>query len=330
MNEANPVPPVAGFKDRSTGLLVFCILLIILGAMVALAIPFMLLGQFVAATQMPNAQPTPMQFIWPAILMYLGLAVGFIWLGIGAIKCRRWARALALILGWMWLICGIVGVISVTAIMPSVFAHPPPGQPPMPPAVITVVTLIMVAVCSVFYIVLPGALVFFFRSPHVKATCEARDPVPRWTDACPLPVLAISLLLGFGVAFMPLLILFYHSIVPCFGVYVSGLPGAAVVLVSALVFAWAARATYKLQLAGWWTALLVYTLWIVSATITMARLGLLPMYEIMGFPKEQLDLLKQMDFLNHPLIWILMLVTWLPFLGFIVYTKKYFRQGREG
>jgi len=85
-----------------------------------------------------------------------------------------------------------------------------------------------------------------------------------------------------------------------------------------------------LQLAGWWTALLVYTLWIVSATITMARLGLLPMYEIMGFPKEHLDLLKQMDFLNHPLIWILMLVTWLPFLGFIVYTKKYFRQGREG
>ncbi len=331
MNEAAAVPPVAAFKDRRIGLMVFGILLILLGALVAFAIPFMLLGQLMAS-RMPDAPVTPMQFIWPAILMYLGVATVFIWLGIGSIKCRRWARALLLVIGWMWLIMGIVGVISVGVIMPQVFSHmpAPAGAPPLPPAAITVITLIMLAFCSVIYILIPGALVFFYRSPHVKATCELRDPVSRWTDACPLPVLAISLLLGCGAAFMPLMILFYHSIVPCFGAYISGLPGAVVVLVTTLVYAWAARATYKLQMAGWWVALLGFALWVLSAAITMARIGLLPMYEHMGFPKEQLDLLKQMEFLNSPLLWILMVAAWVPFLGYIIYTKKYFRPGRAG
>jgi MFS family permease len=325
MNEVVNIPPVTVIKDRRTGLMVFGILLIILGAMVALMIPFMLLGQFMAG-RMPGMEPTPMRFLLPAVLMYLGLAVAFVWLGIGSIQCRRWARALVLIIAWMWLIMGVIGTISAGFIMPVVFAHPPAGSPPMPPAGIAVFTVIMLAICSVFYIGIPAALVFFYKSRHVQATCEARDPVPRWTDACPLPVLAISLMLGCAVVFLPLTMLVYKSLVPCFGSYVTGLPGAVILLVTAVLFAWAARATYRLNMAGWWVAFLGFALWMASAAITMARVGLLPMYEKMGFPQAQLDMLKQMGFLEGPWLWIMLVACWLPFLGYVIYTRKYFKK----
>ena len=46
---------------------------------------------------------------------------------------------------------------------------------------------------GVFFIALPKVWIFFHNSRHVKATCEARYSVTRWTDACPLPVLALCL-----------------------------------------------------------------------------------------------------------------------------------------
>ena len=86
------VPP-AGFKDRRTGLMVFGILVIVLGCFVALMVPFMLLGQLMAG-RVPGGEAMPLRFLMPVLVMYLGLAVAFIWLGIGSVQCRRWARAI--------------------------------------------------------------------------------------------------------------------------------------------------------------------------------------------------------------------------------------------
>ena len=318
------VPP-AGFKDRRTGLMVFGILVIVLGCFVALMVPFMLLGQLMAG-RVPGGEAMPLRFLMPVLVMYLGLAVAFIWLGIGSVQCRRWARALLLIISWIWLLGGCVGFVAMAVILPQVFAHPAAGTPAIPAAVRIVVTLFTLAFCTVIYIVIPGALVFFYRSPHVKATCAARDPVPRWTDACPLPALAVSLMLGLGAVMMALMPLFYLSVVPCFGAYLTGAPAAALLLLTAAVYAFGARAVYRLHLAGWWIALLGYGLWMLSALVTFARIGILPMYELMAFPKAQLDMFRQMGFLNSPWLLVMMLVCWLPFLGFLVYTKKYFKR----
>jgi len=69
----------------------------------------------------------------------------------------------------------------------------------MPEAARTVAMIVALGFMGLLFIVLPGGLILVYQSRHTKATCEARDPVPRWTDACPLPVLALSLMLGFGV-----------------------------------------------------------------------------------------------------------------------------------
>ena len=72
-----------------------------------------------------------------------------------------------------------------------------PGQPAMPAAAIGVIMVITCLMFGFFFIALPAVWIFFYKSRHVKATCEARDPVTRWTDACPLPVLGLCLWLWF-------------------------------------------------------------------------------------------------------------------------------------
>src|SRR6185369_5783408 len=102
MNEAPPLqespapPPLPDFKDRRTGLLVFGILEILLGGLCLLLIGFMALGQAMLSRTSPGAVNS--QALVPAMVIYLGLAAIFVCLGVGSIRCRRWARALLLIL----------------------------------------------------------------------------------------------------------------------------------------------------------------------------------------------------------------------------------------
>ena len=326
---ANVAAPPAVFKDRSTGLMVFGILLIILGAYLALMTPFMFFGQFMAG-RVSGVEPMSPRLMLPAAGMYLCMAALFITLGIGSLRCRRWSRALVLIISWMWLIGGSAGLVGMCFMLPQMFsgAMPgvPPGTPPLPPVFRIIMIVFALGVGLVAYVIIPGVLVFFYRQPDVKATCALRDPQPRWTDACPLPVLAISLMLGCGALMMPLMVLAYHSLVPCFGRYLTGAPALLLLLVTALAYAWGARACYKLNRAGWWIALVGFTLWLSSAVVTFARIGILPMYEAMEMPKQQLEMMRQMKFLDGPWLWIAMLLAWVPFIGYIIYTKKYFKR----
>src|SRR3954469_578396 len=103
MNEQSNPPllpsdaaPLPDYKDRSTGLLIFGILTLLLGCLSGLLVPLMLFGQTVAA-KAPNAPPVNHAAVVPGVIIYGLLAVALVWLGIGSIKARRWARALLLI-----------------------------------------------------------------------------------------------------------------------------------------------------------------------------------------------------------------------------------------
>ena len=325
MNQNAAVSPMSDYKDRRTGLMVFGIMVIILGCLIALMVPFMVLGQLMAG-HVKGVEPTPARLLIPGVLMYVGLAVTFIWLGIGSVLCRRWARALLLVLSWMWLICGVIGLGVMAFVLPQVLLHLPTGTPPLPPLARMFITLFTLAFSTVIYVIIPAVLVFFYQSRHVKATCEARDPVRRWTDACPLPVLAVSLMLGFAAVWMPPMIVLYHSVVPFFGCFLSGAPGAVVLVVTMIAYLIAARALYKLNVVGWWIALLGFGLWLISALLTLARADLVQMYELMNFPKAQLEVLRQIGFLQGHGMLVFMFISWLPFFGFLFYIKKYFKK----
>lgn len=323
MEQNATVSPMPGYKDRRTGLMVFGILVIVLGCMVALLIPFMVVGQ-VMARHVKGMAMTPLRMLAPAMVMYGGLALAFVWLGIGSVLCRRWARALLLVLSWVWLIAGVVGISAMAFILPQVFAHQPANVPPLPPVVRNCILLFTLAFSAVIYVVIPAVLVVFYQSRHVKATCAARDPVRRWTDACPLPVLAVSLLLAFAAAWMPPMIVCFHSVVPFFGGFLSGASGTLVLLVTMAAYLFAARAIYKLNVMGWWVALLGLGLWMISALITFAHADLIQMYALMDFPPAQIDMLRQIGFFQGHWLPVFMVICWLPWIGFLVYTRKYF------
>ncbi len=234
------------FKDRSMGLIVFGAIQIVIGGCCALLIPFMLLSLLVG----PSAgAPTNVRMMIPAVGFYAFLAVLLVGLGIGSIRARRWARALTLVLAWMWLVVGILALLMMSVWIPNMsdFAA---EERQVPAQVMVFVQVVMLGTMGCMYLVVPGIFISFYQSAHVKATCEFKDPHVRWTDNCPLPVLALSLLLGFGAASTMIFSVCYGGVIPFFGILLKGVPGALVILGVTLLFAYLAWATYKLKMGA--------------------------------------------------------------------------------
>jgi hypothetical protein len=336
MNEpAPPIPPIEAipaapdYKDRSTGLVVFGILTLLLGCLCGLFM-LLMLGQMRMARP-AGSPPINPSGILPALVIYGGLAMTLIWLGIGSIQKRRWAQALLLIFSWSWLIVGVFMTATMPFFMAKVFANMPPnaktGQPAMPPAAITAMIIGMTLFFFVAFVLMPALWTFFYNSRHVKATCEARDPVMRWTDACPLPLLGFVLWTWFAVPMMLVWPLTGHAVMPCFGMFVAGLPGGLFCLVVAAVWGVAGWWLYRLDARGWWLILVAMVLFVVSALLTYAHHDIIEMYQLQGYPQSQIEQMQKLGlFTGNRMGWFTLLFT-LPFLGYLLFIKKYLRKG---
>jgi hypothetical protein len=329
--EAPPVEaaPLPDYKDRSTGLVVFGILTLMLGCLAGLFVPLMLFGQMMAA-KAPNAPPTNAAMMLPGMAIYGGLAVALIWLGIGSIQARRWARALLLIFSWSWLIMGVFMTAVMPLFMAKVFANlpanPRAGQSAMPPGAVTGMVIGMTLFFFVFFVLVPLLWTFFYQSRHVKATCEARDPVTPWTDACPLPVLAFCLWTWLAVPMMLVMSLTGMAVMPFFGMFVSGLPGALSCLIVAAVWGWAGWWLYRLDARGWWLILVAMVLFATSALMTYAQHDITELYQLQGMPQAQIDQIQKMGlFTGNRMGWFTALFS-LPFVGYLLFIKKYMRK----
>ena len=257
------------------------------------------------------------------VILYLLLAVWFVWMGIGSILARKWARALILITSWLWLISGVLGILFILLFMPDIFAPMATGEE-ITKEIAVVVQSILMGVMAVILVIIPGVFVLFYSSRHVKATCEQRDPQVRWTDKAPLSVITVSSILGIVAISMPFLG-FYQWTIPFFGLVLSGTPGAIVVLIYTLLFAYAAWGTYKLRMRAWWCGLILTIASVVSMGITFSRVSLVEFYEQMNMPNESLDIMKEFgifhDTTTYLIFWGIMAI---GFLWFLIYTKKYF------
>ncbi len=312
------------FKDRRIGLILFGILHIIIGTFCALSIPLTIVGIIAAKSLDKNSVPpmTVDQMIL-VVLLYLLLAVWFVWMGIGSILARRWARALILITSWLWLICGIGGFIFTLLFMPDIYGYMAmSGEVPQDLAV--VVQYIVTVFMAIVLIIIPGVFVLFYSSKHVKATCELRDTRIRWTDKTPLSVITLSSIFGAIAIAMPFLAL-YRWTMPFFGFILSGIPGAATVLVYIVLCAYAAWGTYRLKIKAWWCGFLLTIASAVSLGITFSRVNLLDLYEKMNVPKESLEMMKGLGMLKTPAIDLLFWgIAFIGFLIFLLYTKRFF------
>ena len=328
-----PSPPVGtsigpAHRDRSTGLTIFGILQIILGLMAALFIPFILLGA-VLARRAPGGT-MPLGTYLSSILSYAFLSVLLITLGIGSIRARRWAWALTLVLSWIWLVAGALMTVTVTALLPTSFlagmraAQANTGRStPLPAGVMAVVLTFMIALAAVFLVILPIVFLVFYRNKDVEETCKHRDPVPRWTDRCPLPVLAACILFVFGAAYL-LLASVTTPLFPLFGRYIRGLPASLILFPLALLDAFLAYFLYRVRVAAWWMAVTVIVLRLSSAAATFARADLLAAYSRMGWSDRQMQIISASPALRTGVFLWWGLAFSVLFLGYMIWIKRYF------
>lgn len=271
----------------------------------------------------------PLRTMIPVSLMYVGLAVVLIVLGVGSIQVRRWARALALVVSWLWLIMGIGGVIATLVILPRVMRgvmSSVPKQPGGPDTTIFMAIGVTIGIVFVamLYVVVPLVFVLFYGSRNARETANHRDPVERWTDRCPLPVLAASalLLLG-GLSYAGMVL--SRPLVPFFGSYVTGAPGTIACLL--LAFAWIVLAIrlYSLKTRAWWLAFLAHTFMSVSGAVTLFRLGLGPIYQQMQAPPQQMEMMRRIGLLSSAPGYF-GIISGVLFLAYFLWIKRFFKK----
>ena len=326
-SQANLAPVAPVFPDRSTGLTVFGILEIALGALCALMIPFMLLGAAMSRKIAGGGMPAGSYVA--SICMYSFGAALLVALGVGSIQARRWARALNLILSWVGLISGTLATIAIAVFLPRGFltafqqsAARTPNAAPMSTGVLAVVLTFVIVFFSILLIVVPLAFLLFFGRKDVEETCKRRDPVERWTDRCPLPVLALSLMLGFGGTYA-LLLAITTPMLPFFGRYLTGLQASGGLGVVAGVDLALAFGIYRLRPAAWWITIIFATLRLISAFVTYRRGDLIRAYSEMGWSQGQLEQLRSNPAIRSGIGWGLVLT--LIFLGYLLWIKRYFK-----
>ena len=325
-----PQPPVAehSFRDRSTGLMIFGIVQIILALFAALMIPLVALGAFMSRLA-PGGSMRPGQFV-SAVLTYSFMAASLLALGIGSVQKKRWGRALTLVTSWYWLIMGILITILLTAMLPVVMrtamaqARQNTPGPELPTGMMAVILTFIIVFAAFFLVLVPAAFVIFYSRRDVAETVRLHDPIERWTDRAPLPVLAASVAMLTGSMYM-LLVGLTTPLFPFFGRYLTGMPAAACFLVLAAIDVYIAFALFRLQPAGWWLAVLVAPVRIVSMILTYRRADLMQAYSRVGMSDAQLKMLNANPmFRGHIILWW-SLISAILFFGYIVWLKRYFK-----
>jgi len=320
------VPPNRQFKDMKAGLIIFGLMTMLVGGVCALFVPLMWFG---AKVPQPGGGSQDLRMLAPALVMYSVLAVVLVTLGIGSMMARRWARGLLLIFSWTWLVIGSMGMIFML-FMGSQFtrnmneAMAQNGSQPPPPAATSVILVFTAIFCGVIFIILPAAWIFFYQNRNVKVTCEARDPVVRWTDRCPLPVLAVCLWFGFAAPASIAWLIFLPAAVPFFGAILVGPMAVAVYLAFTALWIYGGWAFYKLDRRGWWVILACMCAFAVSGFVTYSRHDVSELYVLMGYSKERIALMQKMSlFQGQAMAW-LSIGGVIPMLGYMIYLRRFF------
>jgi hypothetical protein len=220
-------------------------------------------------------------------------------------------------------------LVILPMVLKSINDNLPTGQQRIPPSAVDAMVVITILILGFLFILIPAVWVFFYGSRHVKATCEARDTVPRWTDACPLPVLAMSLWLWLSVPMLVLMPVAYHGVAPFFGIFLSGAPGALFYLSMSAAWGWAGWRLYRLDVRAWWVLLVTLVLFSMSSLVTYSHQNLTDMYQLMGYPEAQIEQIQKSGLMTGNRLSWLVGCSMVPFLSYLLFIKKYLRPKAE-
>lgn len=331
---AMPVEFVAekpAYRDRGTGLVIFGVAQIILGLLAALMIPFIALGAFMSRMA-PGGTMRVGQLV-SGVATYAFMAAVLIALGVGSVQMKRWARAVTLVLSCYWLVMGTLFTVLLTAMLPMTVrsalaqAHgngPAGPSPEMSTGVMAVILTFIIIFIAVFLVIVPVAFIVFYGRGDVAETVRRRDPIERWTDRTPLPVLGASLIFGLGSVYL-LLVGLTTPLFPFFGRYLTGMGATLCFVLAAALDVYISLALFRLQATGWWTAILTLLTRLLSMTLTYGRTDMMRAYSKMGMSDEQLRVLNSNPmFRGHVILWWGLISMVLLFF-YLLWLKRYFK-----
>ena len=311
--------------DRRGWVIAAGVLLLVLGALcgcVAAAVPFA--NAFTARIARPTSRPVaslPVGSVATIMVVYVAIAAGLIWVGVGACRCRRWVRPIVLAVGWPALVLGAMSLAVVAFTVPEQMQLQAAARAgsatgaAAPPAGVIAATIFFV---GLIYLGLPGAFLFLFRQPAVARTLAHYDPRRYWTDRLPTPVLTMMLFVAL-VALTPLSLLGRRAI-PAFGTYLHGSAAVAAVLLMAVVALLTLVLIWKLRPVGWWLALLILVVPAASFLLTVWLTGVETYYGELGLPADQAAMIAK----SQGALFAIWPATVLVWAGFLIYCRRFF------
>lgn len=306
------------FRSRKGALVLFGLVELGMGALLLLMLAFMALMMIVAAGQRTaGLAPMPLRQMAVTLLTYLLAGVVLIGLGVGSILQRRWARDLSLIVAWMWLVLGTTTGIFMLAMAPFLNQ----ATHAMPPEASVIMFTCLGVVLGVFGIAIPAAMVLFYRSPNVRATCMAADPVPRWTERAPLPLLGLSLWLAFSAFCMGGMS--FYAVLPLPDRIVTGVPAIAAYGVQAVLLFYLAWGLFMRSHAAWWIGLLYGLATAIYGAVVFPRVDVQKVVRAMGVA-ETPGMPDLGPIYHNPWFYGFLGVMWIGYVGYFLFVRRYF------
>jgi hypothetical protein len=310
------------FKDRKGWLFIFGVIEILIGLIAVFLMSMMLFMLRILPSSsketIPLLDKSTLAMVVP---LYGGMAIYFIWIGIGSIIARRWARAIMLSVSTFWFIMGIWFYIILCI-----------GKFGTKSGVQNITEQVRTNIFSFWdffmftlLVILPAIFFFFYRSPNVKATCERKDPVLRWTDKFPLSVLTVLLLLASSAISYLLSIFTSQHIVTFLSMIFTGLPAMVITMAKVSIYIYLALQIYNMRMIGW-TATLIYSIIDYgSQALSFLLIDEQQFLTAAGYSASQIQQMQQTGKAwGNPLMslmWAGMLLIW---IGYLLYIKKYF------
>jgi hypothetical protein len=194
--------------------------------------------------------------------------------------------------------------------------------------------VVMIAIATIFGVLLPAVFLFFYTRKSVRATCLAPRGAQIASAAAgetpaagfPVPLAILGGLHALGSLFV-LAGLFVMPVTIMFGTVLHGAAAVPILLAYVVAFGYAAWMIFRKELIGWQLALVITGFGIISMLVTCLRQpDMLQLFREMGYGSQALDLYERFP---HFLLltWVGTFVMMAVYIAFVLYTRKYFPKG---
>jgi hypothetical protein len=265
---ASPQGPPSLEHNRRNWLIVFGVFSILLGTasgLIALFVSAFLIQE--AGLRKPVA---PVSELVLAAGTYAFFAFGFIALGVGSVRCRRWVRPVVLAFGAV-IIAG--SLLKFTAIAAAAWKNAINPTARIGNTNYGAVVFALLIFLALIYVA-------FYSKDTVRQTLQAYDVKSSWCEQCPLPVLVAAA--GLFVAGTGVVLLSTDSRAPFGGASLNGAPAVLIKLIYGIIILFSAYRIYSMKSAGWWIAIVTLIAGFAANLISRFTEGTISVQAVQG------------------------------------------------